>query len=105
MNFEEKNNPEIYIAPENKPIQPPPKRKFEDAPMFFRMKEEDLIAIMCSTLRFKYDPFTYKTDQKYKSMADSILFAGMIAMMTHYLRSQGVDVEKFIGERASKVVI
>ena len=104
MDFSSNKAPEIRIAPEHKPVKVP-KRPTKPEMRFYRMKDEELMAFMISALRFRYDPHEYKTDQKYKSTADSILFMGMIAMMTHYLRSQGIDTDKLIGSTDSKLIV
>jgi len=105
MNYESYKTPEIRMAPTIKPINDVPKRT-EQAPIkFYEMNEEQLMAFMTSVLRFKYDPIKYRSEPKYKSTADSILFIGMIAMMTDYLRGKGINVEKLLKEVDSKIKI
>jgi len=105
MNYESDKAPEIRMAPTIKPINDIPKRP-EQAPLkFYEMNEEELMALMTSVLRFKYDPIQYRTEPKYKATADSILFIGIIAMMTDYLRGKGVNVQKLLKEVDSKIKI
>ncbi len=96
MNFEKKDTPEIRMAPEHKPINMDkfPKRKVEEAPKFYEMTHEQLLAFMCSTMRFKYDPLRYINDTRYKAKADSILLQGLIAMMVDYLRDKGINLDQ-----------
>ena len=105
MDLDKKGTPEILIAPEHKPLQPPPKRPVPEMPPFFSMTQEQLLAFMTSALRLKYDPLRYMADQGYKARTDSVLLSGMVALMTHYLRTQEVNVDKLVGGSTSKLVI
>lgn len=87
--------PEIHMAPGHKAINPDklPKRPAEEMPNFMNMSESERLAMMCATLKLKYDPLLYRTDQKYKAKVDSVLMTGMIAMMVDYLRKNGTNIE------------
>lgn len=104
MDYSRNEAPAIKIDPV-KPIQPPPKRPVPEMPPFFAMTQEQLLAFMASSLRLKYDPLRYMADQGYKARTDSVLLAGTIALMTHYLRSQGIDTEKLIGDSTKKIKV
>jgi len=103
MNYESNKAPEVFIAPTVKPVKVP-KRPSKPELRFYAMTNDELMAFMTSTLRFKYDPTQYKLDQSYKSKTDSIMFMGMVAMMTHYLRSQGVNTDKLVGNEIHKII-
>jgi len=103
MDFNSNTAPIIHVAPEHKPVKVP-KRPSKPELRFYAMTNDELMAFMASTLRFKYDPTQYKLDQSYKSKTDAIMFMGMVAMMTHYLRSQGVNTEKLIGNEIHKII-
>ena len=105
MDYTINEGPQTRIAPKHKEISPNniPKKKIEPPPQFWEMREEELLAVMCATLRMKYDPLLYRTDQRYRAKADSMLFTGMIAMMTHYLRGKGLDVNKLVGENSGLI--
>jgi hypothetical protein len=91
--------PEIRIAPEHKDVSHKlPKRPNEEMPSFMQMSEAELMALMCGTLRLKYNPLQYRSDQRYKAKVDSVLMTGMIALMTDYLRKQGTNIETVFKE-------
>lgn len=105
MNYESNKTPEIRMAPTIKPINDVPKRPGQPELKFYEMSEEELMALMAAVLRMKYDPIRYNSDPKYKTRTQSVLHIGIIAMMTDYLRSKGVNVQKLLAEVDSKIKI
>ena len=95
FDYTKNEGPEMRIAPEHKAINPDniPQRPKENLPNFMQMNEAELLAMMCSALRLKYDPLLYRTDPKYKAKVDSVLMTGMISMMVDYLRKNGTNIE------------
>lgn len=98
-NGQEMNSFQVRQAPKNKDISHKlPKRPEEKLPNFVEMSEPELMAVMASTLKLKYDPLLYKTDQRYKAKVDAILMQGMVSMMISYLRDKGTNIEAVFRE-------